>query len=170
MHHEGQSLKFWTKTVIGITLLTFFAVFINIIYTYLRAQFVCIFESIWCDLTKANGVQKPFRAVMLSRTRANCSLRRAQSSKVKVVTRRQAHSTKLNCPTGSNRLLWIRWYSSRFSGTPAGSYLCMESCSPPNMSCLGIRVAIEWLPRPHKNTPTEFYMKKKPHKAQNIAV
>ena len=32
------------------------------------------------------------------------------------------------------------------------------------------RVAIEWLPRPHKNTPTEFYMKKKPQKAQNIAV
>ena len=31
------------------------------------------------------------------------------------------------------------------------------------------RVAIEWLPRPNKNTPTEFYMKKKPHKAQNIA-
>ncbi len=34
----------------------------------------------------------------------------------------------------------------------------------------GARVAIEWLPRPHKNTPTEFYMKKKPQKAQNIAV
>ena len=32
------------------------------------------------------------------------------------------------------------------------------------------RVAIEWLPRPHKNTPTEFYMKKKQQKAQNIAV
>ena len=33
-----------------------------------------------------------------------------------------------------------------------------------------LRVAIEWLPRPHKNTPTEFYMKKKSQKAQNIAV
>ena len=33
-----------------------------------------------------------------------------------------------------------------------------------------IRVAIEYLPRPHKNTPAEFYMKKKPQKAQNIAV
>ena len=32
------------------------------------------------------------------------------------------------------------------------------------------RVAIEWLPRPHKNTPTEFYMKKKQQKAQNVAL
>ena len=32
------------------------------------------------------------------------------------------------------------------------------------------RVAIEWLLRPHKNTPTEFYMKKKLQKAQKLAV